>query len=367
VTAAILAALAAVAPPPPLVHAAAVQVSPVSLSVLAPRARRLTCAVDGGTPRTCARTASLRLPPGRHRITVRAVDAAGRSSAGRSVVVVVARPAPAPVRVGAQPVGVAAVGETVWVSNSASGTVSRIDSRSRRVVAEVQVGGQLGSVAAAADDVWVSVFGGGELVRIDPARNAVAGRIAVGGRPTGIAVGPDGDIWVGNLDGYVSRVDPASGTVRRIALPSGASMPLVARGLVWLGLQSGAVVSIDPATNGLAGAAIRVAPDVDALVDTRFGIWVSTFAGTAALVDPDRRVVARRLRLPSRGGGIALAGGSVWASAYDSGLVVRLDPRSGAVLAAVQTGSRPRESVAAGGSLWVLDQGDGTVTPIPLG
>ncbi len=367
VTELILAALAAVALPPPVVHAAPVQISPVAVTIVSPHARRLTCAVDGGRPQACARNASLRLPPGRHRITVRAVDVRGRSSAGRSVAVVVAARAPPPVRVGAQPVGVAAAGGSVWISNSASGTVSRIEAGTRRVAAVVQVGGQLGSVAATSDAVWVSVFGDGQLVRIDPARNAVGARIDLGGRPTGIAVGSDGDIWVGNLDGYVSRVDPTAGAVRRIAVPSGVSMPLVARGLVWLGLQNGSVVSVDPAANRVSGAAVRVAPDVDALVDTPAGIWVSTFAGAAALLDPDRRVVVRRLRLPSRGGGIAFAGGSVWASAYDSGLVVRLDPRSGTVVAAVRTGSQPRDSVAANGYLWVVDQGEDAVTPIPVG
>src|SRR5262249_23730915 len=107
-------------------------------------------------------------------------------------------------------------------------------------------------------------------------------------------------------------------------------------------------------------------PDVDALVDTPNGLWVSTFGGQAALVDPDARKVTKRFTLPSRGSGIAYANGSVWASAFDSKLVVPLNAATGALVGAVHTGAQPRESVVAGGSLWVADQADGAVTPIPV-
>ena len=136
---------------------------------------------------------------------------------------------------------------------------------------------------------------------------------------------------------------------------------------MWLGLQNGSIVAVDPETNRLAGASVSVASDVDALAATPSGLWVSTFAGIAALVDPDRRVVIRRVTLPSRGSGVSFAGGSVWVSAYDSGLVLSLDPATGALLGAVHTGPEPRESVEAGGALWVANQLNGTVTPVPLG
>jgi hypothetical protein len=40
---------------------------------------------------------------------------------------------------------------------------------------------------------------------------------------------------------------------------------------------------------------------------------------------------------------------------------------TGAIVRAVHTGGQPRESIVAGGVLWVCDQADGTVTPIPAG
>jgi DNA-binding beta-propeller fold protein YncE len=149
-------------------------------------------------------------------------------------------------------------------------------------------------------------------------------------------------------------------------VPSGVSQPLFARGLMWAGLQNGSVVALDPLSSSLTGKSVPVGPDVDALVDTPNGLWVSTFGGRAALVDPDARKVVRRFALRSRGSGISYANGSVWVSAYDSRLVVRLDAATGALLGAVHTGGQPRESVVAGGVLWVADQADGAVTPIPV-
>jgi len=369
---AILAPLAAVAalapPPPPHVLAAEIQASPVAVTVLAPRGTsRLVCTVDARPAGACGRSPTFSLAPGRHTISVRAVDRRGRRSRARSVTIVVPQPAPAAVPVGGQPVGVAALGGDIWISDGGAGTVVRLDTASRRVSATVQVGGQLGSIAATPAAVWVSIFGGGELVRIDPARNAVERRIAVGGRPTGVAVAPDGAVWVGNLDGYLSRVDPATDQVTRVAMPSGVSTELLARGLLWVGLQDGSVMAVDPAAQRPIGPAVQVAADVDALVDTPAGIWVTTFGGTVALVDPATATVSHRRTLPSQGSGIAYGGGSVWASAYGSGLVVRLDPTTGALLGAVRTGAGPRESLVAAGVLWVLDQDDGTVTPVPVG
>ena len=368
----ILAPLAAVAalaqPPAPRVLAAQIQSSPVSVTVLPARGtRRLVCAGDGRAPRVCGRAPTFRLAPGRHTVSVRAVDRRGRRSAARSVTVVVPLPAPKAVPVGGQPVGIAALGSELWVSGGGSGDLVRLDTRSRRVLATVRVGGQLGSVAATPTAVWASVFGSGQLVAIDPARDAVAERIPLGGRPTGVAVTPDGAVWVGNLDGYLSRLDPATGQVARLPMPAGVSTAIAARGLLWVGLQDGSVVAVDPATSRASGPPAHVARDVVALVDPLAGIWVTTFGGQAALVDPATRAVSRRRALPRQGSGIALGGGSVWASAYGAGLVVRLDASTGALLGAVRTGAGPRESVVVGGTLWVCDQSDGAVTPSPLG
>ena len=354
-------------PPAPIVRAAPIQDSPIALSIRTRAGtKRITCVLDGHRARTCERNPTFKARPGRHTVAVRALDARGRASSARRVTIIVPARAPAAIRVGGEPVGIAAADGVIWVSGGSSGTVTAVDATTRRVAARVQVGGQLGGVAATADGsaAWVSDFGGGSVVRIDPVHHTVAQRIAVGGQPTALIPQLDGALWVGNLEGYVDRIGPSSRT--RILLTSGVSVLLATRGLLWAGLQNGSAVAVDPTTRTPTGSAASVSRDVDAIADSPGGLWVSTFGGTAALVDPDTRLVKRRVKLPSRGSGISVGGGSVWASAYDSALVVRLDPTTGALLGAVHTGAQPRESLVVGNTLWVCNQADGTITPISL-
>jgi DNA-binding beta-propeller fold protein YncE len=353
-------------PPPPIVHSAPIQDSPVTLTIGARRGAGLRCAVDGGRPAACMNHPRFDVVPGVHTISVRAVEGR-RVGAAKSVSIVVPAPAPPGVKIGADPVSIAADAGVVWTSNGSSGTVSAVDTDTRAIRATIHVGGQLGSIAATDDAIWLTDFGGGSLVRIDPSRDSIVDRISVGGRPTGIAVDSNGGIWVANLDGYVSHVDPSNDSiVARVKLPAGGSQPLAARGRIWVGLQSGVVVAIDPGANAITGTTKPIAPDVDSLVDTPKGIWVSTFSGSAALIDPGTLRISRRIALPGSGSGIAFAGASVWVSVYDTGLVLRLDPARGAIVGAVRIGGKPRESVEVGGALWVVDEAGGTVTPVSL-
>jgi len=361
-----VALVAGAKPATPAVSAAPVQDSPAIVRITPHgKVRRLMCAVDHRRARACTRKTRLKLAPGRHTIVVWSIGRGGRSSARRTVPVVVPKPAPAAVDVGDDPVGIAVGSGALWVSGGSSGEVVRVDPASRQVSARVVVGGQLGGIDATSGAVWVSVFGGGEVARIDPATNHVVDRTAVGGQPTGIAADAAGRIWVGNLAGYASRIDPSNGHVTAtVSLPSGVSTLLPIGGLLWAGLQDGSLVSIDPAAAVVQGSAIPVGADVDALVDTPSGLWASTFGGRAARIDLSGRTVVRNVKLPGKGSGIAFAGGHLWVSVFDRRYVVELDPVTGTILGAVHTGAGPRESVVAGGVLWVADESVGKLTPI---
>lgn len=281
---------------------------------------------------------------------------------------IVPKPAPTGVAVGGQPVGIAAFGSSLWVSDGFGGNVVRVDPATRAVAARIPVGGQLGGIAANETGVWVSSFDTGELVRIDPVLDEVAGHVAVGGRPTAIAFDTHGDVWVGDLDGRLVRVDPVSNQVTKVvSLPSGVSSRLPVADLLWVGLQNGSLVPFDPGSGTLAGAAIAVSPDVDAIARTPAGLWVSTFDGLAARVNVATRQVVRRVRLPGRGGGIAWSGHAVWVSVYDRAFAVALDPLTGAYLDAVRTGGQPRESLVVDDTLWIVDQAARELTPVTLG
>jgi len=69
--------------------------------------------------------------------------------------------------VGKEPIGIAVQGRSVWVVNSGSNSVTRIDARSERVVGRaIPVGADPTDVAVGADTVWVTNTGDGTVSRI---------------------------------------------------------------------------------------------------------------------------------------------------------------------------------------------------------
>ena len=57
-----------------------------------------------------------------------------------------------------------------------------------------------------------------------------------------------------------------------------------------------------------------------------------------------------------------MRGGTVWASVYDAGLVVRVDAASGRIVQRIRVGSKPRDLVVDGTSNWVVNQGSSTIS-----
>ncbi|HVD49658.1 MAG TPA: hypothetical protein VNB50_06505, partial [Gaiellaceae bacterium] len=105
------------------------------------------------------------------------------------------------VRVGQKPRSVAVTSTAIWVSNNGSNTVSRIDPKSRKVVATIRVGQQPENAAVAADGtVFVPNVGADTVSRIDPATNTVIQTIPVGNGPFP-AASAFGDIWVPSSQG----------------------------------------------------------------------------------------------------------------------------------------------------------------------
>jgi DNA-binding beta-propeller fold protein YncE len=115
-----------------------------------------------------------------------------------------------PIRVGHGPAGVTVAGGFVWVANSRSGTVSKVDPSIRQLLgAPIEVGGHPGGIDAGTDTVWVANRADDTVTRIDVKNGAVEGApVEVGPRPGAVAVG-GGAVWVANNgDGTVTRIEP---------------------------------------------------------------------------------------------------------------------------------------------------------------
>jgi sugar lactone lactonase YvrE len=196
------------------------------------------------------------------------------------------------------PVGVAADGDTVWVTCCAleygadpAGTLLRVDARRGRVTARVPVPEGPMAVVADRDAVWVGTARG-SLLRVDPATAKVVGRVPAPdrrGRVQALSRGP-GVLWV---------ADTGAGAIRRFDL---------AAGRFDLGVPA-------PAPRNLAAG---TGPDEAWVVTDLNQLLSRVDAGTGRRGPP---VPVRYL-----GGvrGVAVGAGAVWVTTGDQ--VVRLDP-----------------------------------------
>jgi DNA-binding SARP family transcriptional activator len=157
------------------------------------------------------------------------------------------------------------------------------------------------------------------VVAVDPQTNRVVAAIPAGSAPSVLAAG-EGAIWVGDArDGTVTRIDPST---RRVVSTIGIAAPAIdicaGLGSIWI-------------ATGSFGTIVRIDPQIDRKVD-EFEL------APGAPVVPTASSVA-------------VAHGRLWVGAF-SGLV-RIDPRSGAVLQRVDLGQSPALRIATGkGYLW---------------
>jgi DNA-binding beta-propeller fold protein YncE len=126
--------------------------------------------------------------------TVTRIDARSRRAAG------------APVDVGGVPVAVAVSGDTAWVVDSAGGTVTSVDLAAGRAGASIEVGRRPVAVAADGDEVWVLCRGDRTLVRVDGRDGEVLSRQELEVAPSALAL-DDRYVWVAaSADEEVLRI-----------------------------------------------------------------------------------------------------------------------------------------------------------------
>jgi len=116
----------------------------------------------------------------------------------------------APVPVGRHPAGVTVTHGLVWVADSRSGNVTRVNPAIGSAVgAPIPVGSRPGGIDAGTGTVWVASALGGFVTRLDAATGERVGDpVAVGPEPGAVVVGA-GAVWVANNgDGTVTRLEP---------------------------------------------------------------------------------------------------------------------------------------------------------------
>jgi virginiamycin B lyase len=99
--------------------------------------------------------------------------------------------------------------------------------------------------------IWIAGTREVELYRIDPATNQIATTIELHSRPVALASG-EGSVWVRQIDGTVQRIDGSSGKLLATSATEAADSfggIVVGGGFVWINSRMATLVQIDPRTN----------------------------------------------------------------------------------------------------------------------
>jgi len=180
---------------------------------------------------------------------------------------------------------------SVWVANATDYSLSRIDADSGHVTT-IPLAGEPGGLAVAPQGLWVSSPSTGQLLLVDARTNTVSQSVPIGNGPQGVAVGGD-SVWVANTpDGTVSRFDPGTGRIRKIAVGDSPTGVAYGDGTVWVAAGRRDVLRIDPAGNSVRSVVVGNEPTGVTTVGT--DAWVTVLPGSAS-----HRGGTLRLALPA--------------------------------------------------------------------
>ncbi|MEU7865338.1 PKD domain-containing protein [Dactylosporangium sp. NPDC049140] len=231
---------------------------------------------------------------------------------------------------GASPAGAAEVRPFLYVSATAPGTVSIVDTTSGKEVNTVKAGGGSGDVAFVAD--WGVVLATDSVNNRVTAFDARVGleflTLNVGAEPHGVAAAAGlGNYYVANFgDGTLS------------------------------------VISTE--TNGIVNVAVGDAPHGVAVTPDERHLYVTT-ADAVVVIDTATNAVVKRIPVP-RSYGVAITpdGSRVYVTNWTADTVSVIDTATNTVTATVAVGNRPYDVVVApdGRHAYVSNWGTGTVS-----
>ena len=246
------------------------------------------------------------------------------------------------------------------------GSVAFIDAQSGRLIGDVPAGPSVGFIRAGLGSVW-EMEDSGVLLQIDPRTRHVTDSIAVGVNPGDVAIGA-GAVWITDKNSQtLLRISPQYGEITRIPLPAqGLSSPdvgggvAVGAGSVWVAEGLSRIVRIDPAS-GRVESTVSV-PDAREVAFGDGAIWVgASDTGVLTKVDPRTGAVVATARIGPWICCIAVGGGYVWA-ANDTGIWKLAS--DGRVLGTISVPSQTANIYLGAGALWVAADVAGTVLRI---
>jgi len=186
------------------------------------------------------------------------------------------------------------------------------------------------------------------------------------GRPDWLALA-GGSAWGAGNDG-IRQMDGRTGADKAlVAVTSVCTAMDVGFGSLWAAdCDHASLVRIDPATGKVTATYPLKAGFIaeEGSVGAGEGaVWVATTSSSLVRFDP-KTGTQTGVGLPVAGAGVRAGLGSVWVTAPSTGEVLRINPTDGSVIATIKAGREPRFLTVGGDSVWVQNNGDGTVTRI---
>jgi YVTN family beta-propeller protein len=254
------------------------------------------------------------------------------------------------------PAAMATAAGALWLADSGSGALSRVDLASGQSVDSVPVGGDPGVIAIGGGSIWSASVPGDELDRVDPATGTVTQRIPLGAaRASALAFG-SGALWVADLTGSsLIELDPASGAVRRtLALDVRPTALALGRGTIWVAsYDTGTVEQVD-LRRGETVATVHVGNGPVALGVAHGTVWVANaLDSTVSRVDTARAAVVATIPVGSGPAALAVDGEDVWVASEYGASVSRIDPARNVVAHVTSLDGAPTTLAASGGTVYV--------------
>ncbi len=267
----------------------------------------------------------------------------------------------------------------VWVLNADDRTISKIDPETRQIVKTFGTGGTTTDLAVGEGAVWVGngteavgEFGNvytNSVSRLDPDSTEVtetlvlpsglspedenAGNLRVLG-VSQLAAGA-GAAWATNPDLSVSRIDPATAKlVKRIPVTAGGAIAAGDEGVWVLSADGPLVVQIDPRTNRVGQRIELAAFGLTGLAVGGGSVWATDLAaGLLWRIDPGPHPITRTIDIGFGATSVAFGEGAVWVTNFVSDEVVRVDPDTNEVTARIPLAGTPPSVAVGAGTAWV--------------
>ena len=199
--------------------------------------------------------------------------------------------------------------------------------------AAFKVGGTADWVQVTDNAVWVAAADPFSVQRIDPIQNKIVATIPV-----------RGEVCSGQVSGFGSLWVPVCG-------------------------KRPSVVRIDERTNRIAAEIpIPFASAEGGIAAGGDSVWMVTDkpGTTLSRINPATNRITQKITVPAGSFNPVFSDGIVWVTCTKSSVLTAIDARSGKQLASIHVGPGPRFLTAGAGSVWTLNQGDGSVTRIDV-